>query len=593
MSEFGERYINPDLKFKTPKGLLVGTKVKNIKGNGIFENIISDETVVAIYYDYRGRVIQNRSINHMGGLDVTYTAYDFSGNPIKILAEHTLNGAKITELYTYVYDNAGRLIETKHKLNDGTEISLAQNTYDELGRLKETVKGGNSDLNQSYHYDVRSQITKIRGFHFHENLDYTYGGNISSMEWGQASTWRSYTYTYDNLSRLKTAAYAGPGNENYNTAYNYDKHGNITYLERWGKDNISYGAIDKLALEYTGNQLKKITDTGNNVSLSASEDFKDWANQSVEYTFNKNGALVKDLNKGITKIEYNSLNLPETLEIKNPHGEGRNEYLYSATGQKLRVIQRYNSAYNSSPVIGSDVNLSVLDRTKTTDYLGNKIYENGNLKRILIDEGYIENGIYHFFLNDHLGNNKLVYSLKDWYKQGNHYYPFGGTFADSWDGNSQPYKYNGKEEDKLHNLNLYDYGARMYDPSIGRFHVPDRFAEKYYNISPYAYRANNPIKFIDVNGDSICFSIDNNVATLNFTAKMINMSNDNINMGAAIKDITSSINKAFKGASLTIDGKEYALNVNAQITSVSSMADVADSDHLFVMANGSDVAYGI
>jgi len=54
-----------------------------------------------------------------------------------------------------------------------------------------------------------------------------------------------------------------------------------------------------------------------------------------------------------------------------------------------------------------------------------------------------------------------------------------------------------------HGVNIYNYGARMYDPVIGRFFTKDRFLEKYFDLSPYQYGANNPIKYIDVNGDSI------------------------------------------------------------------------------------------
>jgi RHS repeat-associated protein len=61
--------------------------------------------------------------------------------------------------------------------------------------------------------------------------------------------------------------------------------------------------------------------------------------------------------------------------------------------------------------------------------------------------------------------------------------------------------YNGKElQEETGN---YDYGWRRYDPAIGRFFTQDRFSEKYYDFSPYQYAANNPIKFIDVNGDSL------------------------------------------------------------------------------------------
>ena len=65
------------------------------------------------------------------------------------------------------------------------------------------------------------------------------------------------------------------------------------------------------------------------------------------------------------------------------------------------------------------------------------------------------------------------------------------------------YLYNGKELNKELGLGLYDYGARFYDPVVGRFPSTDRFSEKFSFQTPYAYAAGNPINFIDVNGDSI------------------------------------------------------------------------------------------
>ncbi len=69
------------------------------------------------------------------------------------------------------------------------------------------------------------------------------------------------------------------------------------------------------------------------------------------------------------------------------------------------------------------------------------------------------------------------------------------------------YLYNGKElqDEQLGGVNLdwYDYGARMYDPALGRWHCNDPMAEKYYSISPYVYVANNPIRLIDPNGMEI------------------------------------------------------------------------------------------
>lgn len=96
-----------------------------------------------------------------------------------------------------------------------------------------------------------------------------------------------------------------------------------------------------------------------------------------------------------------------------------------------------------------------------------------------------------------------------------HYYPYGLTMAgissNALKGTNyreNRLKYNGKELQSKEfgdgvGLEWYDYGARMYDPQIGRFHTQDRFAEKYFDFNPYQYGAGNPIKYVDVNGDSI------------------------------------------------------------------------------------------
>jgi RHS repeat-associated protein len=67
----------------------------------------------------------------------------------------------------------------------------------------------------------------------------------------------------------------------------------------------------------------------------------------------------------------------------------------------------------------------------------------------------------------------------------------------------QQYKYNGKELDRMHGLDTYDYGARQYDPILARWDRIDPLCEKYYNISPYAYCANNPVRFIDPDGREV------------------------------------------------------------------------------------------
>ena len=78
--------------------------------------------------------------------------------------------------------------------------------------------------------------------------------------------------------------------------------------------------------------------------------------------------------------------------------------------------------------------------------------------------------------------------------QMNYYFPYGGP----WDNAStfqglQPFKYNGKELDRVHGLDWYDYGARRYDPAFVQFTQMDPLCEQYPHLSPYAYCAGNPV----------------------------------------------------------------------------------------------------
>jgi RHS repeat-associated protein len=141
--------------------------------------------------------------------------------------------------------------------------------------------------------------------------------------------------------------------------------------------------------------------------------------------------------------------------------------------------------------------------SKTTDYSGNMVYENGTLKRTLIADGYIEGGVYHYYLTDHLSNNRVVVDANGTIVQTNHYYPFGMGFADNTSPETQPYKYNNKELDQMNGLNWYDNVARFYDPAFPHTPTMDRHAENYYGWSPYSWVANNPMKYIDPNGEDV------------------------------------------------------------------------------------------
>ena len=284
----------------------------------------------------------------------------------------------------------------------------------------------------------------------------------------------------------------------------YDKNGNILALQRYGQTSASgYGLIDNLTFTLDGNQLNRVDDAVTASAYNNGFEFKDAVKQANEYAYDANGNLTKDLNKNISNIQYNSLNLPSKVTFTDG---STIEYTYAADGTKLRTKHVINGT------------------TTTTDYCGNVIYENGVQKLLLTEAGYLTlaDSKYHYYLQDHQGNNRVVIDQNGTVEETNHYYPFGGVFANST--SVQPYKYNGKELDTKKGLNWYDYGARHYDAAVGRFATVDPLAEKYYSMSPYAYCGNSPIKFIDIDGRKIVdpfgkeITYENGVWSSNVTA---------------------------------------------------------------------------
>ena len=479
--------------YNFPEGTV--SAIGNLTGSILCTHGSSGFIYSADYYDSNKRIVKSLSSRVNGGMDTYATEYSFQGSPLSVLHTHTdSSGYSLTERYTYTYDHSSRLTRVSHQYDNNPSVLLLEHTYDELGRLQ-TDKLDNGIYATDYAYNIRNWLTSIEGGKFSQSLHYTdglgvpcYNGNISSMTWksGAGATPRGYKFSYDRLGRLTDAEYGeGPSLSVNTNRFNeqvtgYDKMGNILGLKRYGQTSATgYDVIDDLSLSYAGNRLKKVADRAGTSTFNNGFEFKDGIDLPTEYEYDENGNLTKDLNKNITAIQYNCLNLPSRVMFANGNSIS---YLYDAAGRKLRTVH----------VLEGD--------SVTTDYCGNVVYENGVPQILLTEVGYVSltDGKYHYYLKDHQGNNRVVVDEEGTVEEVNHYYPFGGVFSST--GDAQPYKYNGKELDRKGGLDWYDYGARMYDATLGRWHVVDPMAEEYYSISPYEYCNNSPIIYIDPTG---------------------------------------------------------------------------------------------
>lgn len=407
--------------------------------------------------------------------------------------------------------------------NNGSSVTIAQYGYNDLGQLTTLQRGGNGG-SVTYTYNQRGWTSTINGTGFKEWLHYTdgvgtacYNGNVSSQLWrgGSESFTRGYKFSYDNLSRMTLADY-GEGDSltihpgRYTEAIpEYTHNSSIRKIERYGKkSNGVYGKIDNLRMYYHGMQVDSVKEDALPLTYTGAFDFvsKTIPTTGVQYAYYDDGSLKWDANKGICLIEYDRHGYPQRVQFYNGNVT---EYVYAADGEKLRTIYR-TAVPNITVPLGTTISLNSSNTLSvdSINYVGDFIYENGQLKNYLFDGGYatISNGLptYHYYAKDHLGNNRAVINHSTGeIEQVTHYYPFGAVYGDAGTNDAlQRYKYNGKELDRMHGLNFYDYGARQYDPLLGMFTQMDPMAEIYYGISPYAYCANNPVMLVDPDGNS-------------------------------------------------------------------------------------------
>ncbi len=458
------------------KGMGTGSKIK-IVGTSTYLFTLN-------IYDNKGRVIQFKSTNATGGTDVLTAQYGWQGLPLVTVQKQQkfgTNAQTITTVTKNTYDNLGRMVKTEkrqaHSLFNSGAMSayatISQTEYGALGQLKKKTVGSKKDPSTHTYYNPRQPLQEqafeynIRGWLLNVNKGYMssanadqyfamelgydknaslgtyatkqYNGNIAGMLWKSEGDQerRKYNFSYDAANRLTAGAFtqyvSGSGSSAvFNTSagidysvsgLTYDANGNIKTMTRKGLKLNTSPVIDRLTYTYNSNsnRLLKVVDTvSTNHKLG---DFYDGSSGTGnDYSYDVNGNLTADLNKDISAITYNHLNLPQVITVT---GKGTVTYTYDAAGNKLKKVTVENpSAANGNKTI-----------TTATTYVGAFVYEsktispadpnNPNYTDKLLFAGQEEGRIrtlfntagspntpsgfaYDYFIKDHLGNVRMV-----------------------------------------------------------------------------------------------------------------------------------------------------------------------------------------
>lgn len=380
----------------------------------------------------------------------------------------------------FAFDNRNRVTSETTVFNGNTAtVELA---YDKLGRLgTKTLGSGVEAVTETLSYTLQGWLSGSESELFTYTLRYqdpvmtaTNGapgkvGNITEWTWehsGQTS--RTYSFSYDSLSRLTGSNYYTegdtlPSNKFTERDIKYDRNGNIKTLKRYGTNN---SVPDKnLVFSYNGNKRSGYGYDGlGNVTYDP----------------------INDLN-----IAYNLLYLPRRVDSE---GQVKALYTYLADGTKA-------AALNSDGSIG-------------LVYLGSTVFLPSGSTYVVESAAFSSGRIFtatspasvNYHLTDHLGSVRVIFDGNKQIREFNDYYPFGLRYSEVPQpqlGTTNRHKFGGKELQNAVGLEYLDFIARQYDPAGAMFLSVDPRAEKYYNLSHYGYAANNPIFYIDPRGDTL------------------------------------------------------------------------------------------
>ncbi len=471
-----------------------------------------------IYYDDEGREIRRCGGRRGYNRGRTSTEYNYIGQPLAVHHRPDDDSGLRIDM-DYDYDIDGRLHESATRLSSGasdsdrkqSEVATAWYQYDHVGRIEAVTLG--KTITRSFTYDIHGWLTAVEtGISstlggtphrtFAETLRYAdgrypaYNGNISSKTTADGT----YDYRYDTLNRLTDARFSAAAGKshNYSASYGYDCRTNLTSIRRRGlydrdaSGNEEYDEVDDISISLDGNRAVSVDNYGEGAKFEDVVGSPSLAGMAL--TYDDAGRLRSDETRGIVRIDYNNDGLPTRVWFADGHSQLDS---YDGLGRRLST-----ACYEAvTPVVAGKIP-SRSRLVSTRYYYGDgTVCQGDSVIMTRFDGGYFDAaGTAHYELADYQGNITDVVDSRGNIVSHTGYYPYGQPWRRPAD---MQRLYGGKEWLGADGRDEYDFHARRHAPHLARFTTPDPMAEKYYDISPYAYCAGNPIFFTDPTGDSL------------------------------------------------------------------------------------------
>ena len=417
--------------------------------------------------DAAAEVVHRYAYDHLGNVRVKQVVIEGLAGAKTATYHHDLAGRVTLLVYPdgtqarYAYDGAGRL----SRVWDAEGITLARYTHTAAGNIATHVVGqGAGDttadgvVTGTYAYNPREWVTGIDyAGTFRDTLTYDLAGNVTRQRYqhGTAAA-KTADYAYDNLYRITGFDLTGGVSEDFT----YDRNGNIKTVASGGS-TLTY----KYSSDSTPNRLDS-TAVGS---------------ATTTYAYNRNGWMTR---KGADTVAYDYRGLTT--------GYGSARYLMDPDRRRVKkTVGTAVTYYVRGP--GGNVLAEYKGQSLSAKY----VYAGSRrIARIAGDSA-------SYYLADHLGSTRSLVDEAGSVTVAYDYWPYGKVLASSGSGSTH-FRFTGHERDAESGLDYMLERSYAYD--VGRFLRPDPMQDEYPGISPYAYAANNPLKYVDPDGRKLRFA---------------------------------------------------------------------------------------